>query len=121
MVTSRRHLAPLILLGIWPTVIAAILLLGVIGLGNSLVDVAMFTLIQRSVPDYVLARVFGVIQMLWLGSVGIGAIVAPLLINWLGLDGALIVSGALLIAVLASILPAIRAANLHPVEALRYE
>ena len=88
--------APLILLGIWPTVIAAIVLLGLIGLGNSLVDVAMFTLIQRSVPDYVLARVFGVIQMLWLGSVGIGAIVAPLLINWLGLEGALIVSGALL-------------------------
>jgi len=32
-----------------------------------------------------------------------------------------IVSGAVLIAVLASILPALRAANLHPVKALRYE
>jgi lipoprotein-releasing system permease protein len=32
-----------------------------------------------------------------------------------------IVLGALLIAVLASVLPALRAANLHPVEALRYE
>jgi len=31
------------------------------------------------------------------------------------------VLGALAIAVLASILPAIRAARLHPVEALRYE
>jgi lipoprotein-releasing system permease protein len=29
--------------------------------------------------------------------------------------------GALLIAVLASVLPALRAARLHPVEALRYE
>ena len=32
-----------------------------------------------------------------------------------------IVAGALSIAVLASVLPAIRAARLHPVEALRYE
>jgi lipoprotein-releasing system permease protein len=32
-----------------------------------------------------------------------------------------IVAGALLIAVLASVLPALRAAGLHPVEALRYE
>ena len=32
-----------------------------------------------------------------------------------------VVAGALLIAVLASVLPALRAARLHPVEALRYE
>lgn len=34
---------------------------------------------------------------------------------------AMVVFGAMLIAVLASVLPAIRAARLHPVEALRYE
>jgi lipoprotein-releasing system permease protein len=32
-----------------------------------------------------------------------------------------VVFGAVLIAVMASVLPAIRAARLHPVEALRYE
>jgi lipoprotein-releasing system permease protein len=32
-----------------------------------------------------------------------------------------IVTGAMLIAIMASILPARRAARLHPVEALRYE
>jgi lipoprotein-releasing system permease protein len=32
-----------------------------------------------------------------------------------------VVCGAVLIAVLASVLPALRAARLHPVEALRYE
>ena len=51
----------------------------VIGIGNSLVDVAGLTLVQRAVPDDVLARVFGVIQMLWLASIGIGAAVAPAL------------------------------------------
>jgi lipoprotein-releasing system permease protein len=32
-----------------------------------------------------------------------------------------VVAGSVLIAVLASVLPALRAARLHPVEALRYE
>jgi len=87
---------PLIALGFWQSVAPALLLFALLGVGNSLVDVAAFTLVQRAVPDEILARVFGVIQMLWLGSVGIGAVVAPLLINWLGLDHALIVTGAFL-------------------------
>ncbi len=44
----------------------------------------------------------------------IPAIVDPVMIAW-------VVFGALAIAVLASVLPALRAAMLHPVEALRYE
>jgi len=32
-----------------------------------------------------------------------------------------VIAGAIAIAVIASILPALRAARLHPVEALRYE
>ncbi|HEV3417072.1 MAG TPA: ABC transporter permease [Pirellulales bacterium] len=44
----------------------------------------------------------------------IPTIVDPFTVGW-------IVVGALLIAVLASVLPALRAATLHPVEALRYE
>lgn len=44
----------------------------------------------------------------------IPTIVEPVSIAW-------VVFGAMLIAVLASVLPAIRAARLHPVEALRYE
>lgn len=45
---------------------------------------------------------------------GIPTIVDPLTVSW-------IVLGALFIAVLSSVLPALRAARLHPVEALRYE
>lgn len=44
----------------------------------------------------------------------IPTILSPLTIAW-------IVVGAMIIAVMASILPAIRAARMHPVEALRYE
>jgi MFS family permease len=85
--------APLIALGLWPVAGLALVMLALLGVGNSLVDVAAFTLVQRAVPDEVLARVFGVIQMLWLASVGVGALVAPLLIGGLGLEGALIATG----------------------------
>jgi MFS family permease len=88
--------APLIAIGLWPSAGLALVMLALLGVGNSLVDVAAFTLIQRAVPDEVLARVFGVVQMLWLASVGVGAVVAPLLIDWLGLEGALIATGVAL-------------------------
>lgn len=87
---------PLILIGIWPNTASTLLLLGVVGFGNSFVDVAAFTLVQRAVPDEVLARVFGVIQMLWFGAVGIGAILAPALSGLLGIEDALIVTGVFL-------------------------
>jgi MFS family permease len=93
--------APLIVLGLWPVAVLALIMLGILGVGNSLVDVAAFTLVQRAVPDDVLARVFGVLQMLWLASVGVGALVAPLLIDALGLEGALIATGISLPALVA--------------------
>jgi MFS family permease len=99
--------APLILLGIIPTTVAALLLLALIGLGNSFVDVATFTLVQRAVPDHILARVFGVIQMLWFASVGFGAIAAPALIGWLGLEGALIATGAALVGLVLVCWPSV--------------
>jgi hypothetical protein len=68
----------------------------VFGAGSSVVDVAGLTIVQRAVPDEVLARVFGVIQMLWFGSIGIGAALAPALSGWLGLKDALIATGAFL-------------------------
>jgi MFS family permease len=87
---------PLIVLGLTPSTGAALLLFGVVGVGNSLVDVACFTLVQRAVPDEVLARVFGVIQFTWLSSVGIGGLLAPVLIDAFGIEEALIITGAFL-------------------------
>jgi len=87
---------PLALIGVWPEPALAILLLGLVGAGNSIVDVAAFTLIQRTVPDDVLARVFGVIQFLWISTFGLGGILIVPLIAWLGADGALIAAGLFL-------------------------
>ncbi|HET6623498.1 MAG TPA: MFS transporter [Gaiellaceae bacterium] len=87
---------PLVAIGIWSDPAVAIVLLAVVGAGNSLVDVAAFTLIQRAVPDEVLARVFGVIQFLWISTFGLGGLLIVPLIDWLGADAALIVAGAFL-------------------------
>ncbi|HXG75228.1 MAG TPA: cyclic nucleotide-binding domain-containing protein, partial [Gaiellaceae bacterium] len=87
---------PLVLVGLWSELALALVLLAIVGAGNSLVDVAAFTLIQRAVPDEVLARVFGVIQFLWIASFGLGGILIVPLVDWLGPDGALIAAGAFL-------------------------
>jgi MFS family permease len=109
--------APLALVAAWATTPVTLLLVGLMGIGNSLVDVSCFTLVQRAVPDNVLARVFGVVVMLWLLSLGIGAAVTPKLISWLGITHALIVVGlglVVLVVVLAVRVVAIDAAAHAP-------
>ena len=87
---------PLTLIGVFPNSALALVLLGLIGIGNTIVDVAGLTLLQRSVRDEVLARVMGVVESLFVATVGIGAGLAPLLIAAIGVRGALMVTGALL-------------------------
>ena len=40
------------------------------GVGNSLVDINALTIMQRAVPDEVLARVLGVLEGILIGSIG---------------------------------------------------
>src|SRR5205085_1974999 len=63
------------------------------GLMRVLADVAGLTLLQRTAPDKVRARVFGVFESVFLATIGIGAIVAPLLMSAFGPRGALIAAG----------------------------
>jgi predicted MFS family arabinose efflux permease len=94
---------PFIVMGVWPNAAVALLMLGLLGLGNTLVDVSGFTLLQRNAPEAVRARVFGVFESLVAGTIGLGAIVAPALIALVGVRAALIVTGAFL-PVLAGLL-----------------
>ena len=87
---------PLILIGVFPSSAAALVLIAFIGIGDTLVEVAAPTLLQRAVPDEVLGRVFGAVESLIIGAMGIGAILAPPLVLWIGVRGALIVTGSLL-------------------------
>jgi MFS family permease len=94
---------PILLIGVFPQAPIAIVLLGIVGVGSTLVDVAGLTLLQRAVPDEVLTRVLGVVQSVFVVTLGLGAILAPLLISGLGIRGALIATGALL-PILAALL-----------------
>jgi MFS family permease len=87
---------PLVLFGAWPTTAAALLFLGLLGIGNTLVDVSGLTLLQRTAPPEVLGRVFGVLESLVVGTLGLGAIIAPLLISLFGVRWALVATGLLL-------------------------
>ena len=87
---------PIGLIGVFPEPATALIFLALVGLGNTLVDVSAFTLLQRAVPDEVLARVFGAVQGLWVATIGIGAIVTPLLIAAVGIRGALMITGVFL-------------------------
>jgi MFS family permease len=87
---------PIALVAVWPNQAFVLVLLALVGIGNTLVDVSGMTLLQRSAPDEVLARVFGVIESVLLLASGVGALLAPILLNVLGTRGALIVAGSLL-------------------------
>jgi MFS family permease len=93
---------PIALIGVWPHEAAALLLLAVLGVGNTIVDVAALTLLQRAAANEILARVFGIIESLLVGAIGVGAILAPLLISGLGIRRALVATG-LLLPVLAAL------------------
>jgi hypothetical protein len=84
-------------------------LMGVIGVGNALVDVGAYTLIPRLVPEELLARVFGALESLISLTVAIGALVTPSAIDLLGIRGALAALGLVAPAVVALAWPRLRA------------
>jgi MFS family permease len=88
--------APFLLIAAWPTLVSALLAFAVIGVGNILVDVAGYTLLQRAVSDTVLARVFGVVETLYYGSVAVGALIIPPLVSGVGTRWALVATGLFL-------------------------
>jgi MFS family permease len=87
---------PLVLVAAWPEPVAAFLLLAALGIGNTLVDVTGTTLMQRTASDAVLGRVFGAFEALALVAMGIGALLAPILVSTLGARGALLVAGLIM-------------------------
>ena len=79
-----------------PDLVAAALMLAIVGAANSVEDVAVFTLLQRIVPNDVLTRVLGVLWGLAMGGVAIGSIVAPSIANAIGTRQAFLVVGSIL-------------------------
>ncbi len=88
--------APFLLIAVSPSLAAAVVAFALIGVGNILVDVAGYTLLQRAVDDAVIARVFGAVQALYFLSVAVGALIIPPLVSGLGARWTLVITGLFL-------------------------
>ena len=87
---------PLVVIGVAPSVVPTIILLAILGIGVAIVDFSAVTLLQRAIHEDALAKVFSVLQSCFVVSIGIGAALAPVLVAWIGIRGALLASGAVL-------------------------
>ncbi|HET9675396.1 MAG TPA: MFS transporter [Gaiellaceae bacterium] len=87
---------PIALVAPRPDLALALVLLAIVGAANSVEDVALFTLIQRIVPDEVLTRVLAVVWAVAMGAVALGSVAAPALVEAAGPRRALVVVGAIL-------------------------
>jgi MFS family permease len=86
---------PIALIPLFPRQATAFTLLACVGIGNALVDVGLFTLMARLAPDAILARVFALLESLVSLAVGLGAVVASMLIDLTNVAAALVIVGAL--------------------------
>ena len=86
---------PIALIGLFPAKAVTLGLLVCVGVANTLVDVGVLTLMARLTPNDVLARVSAVLESLVALTVGLGAVVASLVIDLSSVRPALIVIGAL--------------------------
>ena len=100
---------PILLIGVAPGVALAVAMLALVGLGNTVVDVAAVTLLQRAVDGRVLARAYGAMEGLLRGTMVLGTGLVPLLVVSLGLRRSLVVVGALLPIVTVLAWPRLRA------------
>ena len=86
--------APLVVLAAYPSRPAALALFALIGVGNALVDVGLFTLVARLAPERVLARVYGLLECIGGLFVGGGSVLAAWLASSTDLRQALWIVGA---------------------------
>jgi MFS family permease len=63
------------------------------GVGFALVETAVVGLVPRLADDTIIGRVYGLSEILYAGAAGLGALVAPLLIDAFGAAGSLAVVG----------------------------
>jgi MFS family permease len=87
---------PIALIAVWPNAVWTVICLATVGAGNAVLDIAGFTLIQRGTDDAVLARVFGVFEVLVIAALGVGSIIGSLLVDQFGVRVALVVAGSIL-------------------------
>ena len=117
---ARRRLAPALiagivtaalalgLLGLFPTVAGAFVLLAVAGIARSVFDVTGRILLQRAAPPNVLGQVFALLESLMCIGLTFGAIFVPALVGLSGAPAALIGTAVLLLVIVAVVWRSLR-------------
>lgn len=83
-------------LGVLDALVVAVVASGLVGAAVTLLDVTGRTLLQRVVDDSLLTRVFGAVETLWMIGVGVGSLVAAVLVAAIGLEAAFLVTAAVM-------------------------
>ena len=120
MVSGRRQAPALITAGLagpvallalagYTTIASALILFTFAGLGRGVFDVTGRTLLQRTAPPQVLAKVFGMLEALVCAGLSIGVIIVPLLVALGGATAALVGTALIVAAILAILTPRLRA------------
>ncbi len=88
--------APIAVMGVVPGTVAALLALAVVGVGNALIDVAGFTLLQRGTTNRARAAVFATLEVAASLGTSIGGLLGSALITGFGIHAALVLAGLVL-------------------------
>ena len=87
---------PIVLVAPRPELVAAFVLLAIVGASNSIEDVSGFTLLQRAIRDDALSGVLGLIWGAAMGALAIGSVATPILVRELGARTAFVLVGVVL-------------------------
>jgi MFS family permease len=87
---------PLLILAVGPALPIAIALLAIVGVGNTIEDVAGFSILQRIAPDRTMARILGVFEALIRITAGLGAVITGYLVAAVGPRLSFLLAGAVL-------------------------
>lgn len=105
---GRQHLAPVLaaaalvwgialaIIGTAAPVLLAIPLIIVGGVGYAACDMIGRTILQRVTPDRLLARVLGALEGIGLVSLAVGAVLVPVVVSIIGVQGTLVVVALIL-------------------------
>jgi hypothetical protein len=85
-------------IGLVPARAAVSALLAVAGAGGILTEVAGRLLLQRSAPNEVLSRVFGVLEGVSMAAIGLGSVIVPAAIGLFGPRPTMLGAGVLMLA-----------------------
>ncbi len=96
---------PLIVLGLVATAPIAAAMLAVVGVANAVLDVAGYSLLQRTLPTSSRAAGMALFEGASEAALGIGGVIAPLALTGLAVQGSFLAAGAVLVVTAAVIAP----------------